>query len=76
VSYSFRVDTAARNLEDALELADLAERMVRARIRRENPDLTADQVEARVLAWLHERPGAEDGDAEGRRVDLPRPKTS
>ena len=29
---------AARRLEDALELADLAEQMVRARLRREDPD--------------------------------------
>jgi hypothetical protein len=64
------MEATARNLEDALELADLAERMMRMRIRREHPELDADEVEARVLAWLHERPGAEDGDAEGRRVEL------
>lgn len=56
---------AAEHLEDALELADLAERMVRARLRREHPAWSEDELDARVLAWLHERPGAEDGDAEG-----------
>jgi len=66
------VDSAARNLEDALELADLAERMVRARLRRQQPELSIAELEARVRAWLHERPGAPDGDAEGRRVELPR----
>ncbi len=59
------MDSAAANLEDAFELADLAERMVRSRLRREHPEWTEDQLEERVLAWLHERPGAEHGDAEG-----------
>jgi hypothetical protein len=56
---------AAEHLEDALELADLAERMVRARLRREHPGCSEEELDARVLAWLHERPGAEHGDAEG-----------
>jgi len=72
--YVAGVDAEARNLEDALELADLAERMVRARLRRQHPSLSDDELEARVFAWLHDRPGAEYGDAEGRRVELPRPK--
>ena len=62
---------AAEYLEDALELADLAERMVRARLRREHPGWSEDQLDARVLAWLHERPGAEHGDAEGVAVKPP-----
>ncbi|NOY93961.1 MAG: hypothetical protein GXP55_22485 [Deltaproteobacteria bacterium] len=61
---------AARRLEDALELADLAERMVRARVRREHPSYDEEQVEQEVLAWLHDRPGAEHGDAEGVVVEL------
>jgi hypothetical protein len=63
------VDGAAENLEDALELADLAERMVRARLRREHPDWSDDELDESVLVWLHERPGAEHGDAEGIPVD-------
>lgn len=62
---------AAEHLEDALELADLAERMVRARLRREHPGWNEDELDARVLAWLHERPGAEYGDAEGVAVEPP-----
>ncbi len=65
-------DNATRRLEDALELADLAERMVRARLRREHPGLGDEELEALVLVWLHERPGAVDGDAEGRAVELGR----
>jgi hypothetical protein len=56
---------AAEHLEDALELADLAERMVHARLRREHPEWSNDELEEQVLVWLHERPGAEHGDAEG-----------
>jgi hypothetical protein len=68
------MSSAAQRLDDALELADLAERMVRARIRREHPELSEVEVEveARVLAWLQERPGAVDGDAEGSVVELGR----
>ncbi len=62
---------AAEQLEDALELADLAERMVRARLRREHPAWSEEELDAQVLAWLHDRPGAEHGDAEGVAVELP-----
>jgi len=64
------VDHVARRLEDALELADLVERMVRARLQREHPNLSADALEARVRAWLQSPPCAVDGDADGRPVDL------
>ena len=59
-------------LEVALELADLAERMVRERLRRERPDASEDEIEHQVSIWLHTRPGAEFGDAVGRVVTLPR----
>jgi hypothetical protein len=39
--------------------------MVRARFRREHPEWGDAELDERVLAWLHERPGAEHGDAEG-----------
>jgi len=59
----------AGKLEDALELAELAERMVRMRLRREHPGYDQAQIEREVLNWLHDRPGAEHGDAVGRVVD-------
>jgi hypothetical protein len=68
------VTSAAQNLDDALELADIAERMVRARLRREQPELNAEALAERMDAWLHDRPGAVDRDAEGRRVELRRRK--
>ena len=61
---------AARKLEDALELADLAERLVRSRLRRQHPELSDAVVEERILSWLHDRPGAVDGDGDGRVVEL------
>lgn len=63
-------DDARDRLEDALELADLAERMVRCRLRREAPDASSEEIERRVLAWLQEPRGALDADAEGRVVAL------
>jgi hypothetical protein len=71
--YHQPVDHVARRLEDALELADLAERMVWARLQREHPNLRSDVLEARVRAWLRSRPCAVDGDADGRPVDLEQP---
>jgi len=59
-------------LETALELADLAEQMVRERLRRAHPEANAEKLEQLVLEWLHTRPGAEHGDAVGRLVSLPR----
>ncbi|MEX2080295.1 MAG: hypothetical protein WEC33_01655 [Dehalococcoidia bacterium] len=52
----------------ALDLFDTGEAMMRQRIRRLHPDWTPAQIESRVVRWLHERPGAEDGDAAGRPV--------
>ena len=56
----------------ALELFDLGERMMRQKFRRGRPDATEDEVDAFVAKWLHERRGAELGDAEGRPVSWPR----
>jgi len=56
----------------AFELLDLGVDMLRARLRRENPAITDEQIDAAVLAWLSHRPGAEHGDAEGRPGRWPR----
>lgn len=65
-------ETAARRLEIALDLADLAVEMYEMQVRREEPTLAADQVAARVARWRRSRPGAEDGDGQGRRITWPR----
>ncbi len=61
-------------LRVALELADLAEQMTRARLCRELPDADEDEIERRIQEWYRTRPGAEQGDAEGHPVSLPRAK--
>jgi hypothetical protein len=57
-------EVAAR-IRTALDLFEVAESMVRQRLRREHPELDDDAVEERVLAWVRHRPGAEHGDAAG-----------
>ncbi len=56
----------SENLRIALDLLDDAEQLLRQRLRRMTA-MSEEEIEARVLAWLHERPGAEHGDAPGRR---------
>jgi hypothetical protein len=56
----------------ALDLFATGEALVRQRICREHPDLSQVEVEARLVAWLESRPGAEHGDADGRPVQWPR----
>lgn len=70
-------DDAATRLETAIELAGLAERMVEARLRREHPDASREELERLFLAWLQEPRGALDADVDGpsfRRVELGRRK--
>jgi hypothetical protein len=40
--------------------------MMRQRLRREFPGESEQQIDQRVAAWLRARPGAENGDADGR----------
>lgn len=63
----------SENLRIALDLLDDAEELLRQRLRR-TTQLSDGEIEARVLAWLHERPGAEHGDAPGRRRALVNPR--
>lgn len=59
------IETAADRLRAALEMYEVGEAMLRARLRRERPDASDDEIEAEVLAWLQRRPGAEFGDFPG-----------
>lgn len=63
---------AARRLQVALDLFEAGVAMMRQKLRREHPDWSEAEVEARLSAWLQERPGAEHGDAAGRPVPWPR----
>jgi hypothetical protein len=48
------------NLRQALELHEVGVAMVRARLRRDLPDLSDDEVEAQVHAWLGAEPLPDD----------------
>jgi hypothetical protein len=63
---------AAKKLRLALDLFDAGVDMMRQTLRRRFPEASDAEIERRIDAWLHERPGAEDGDAPGRRVAWPR----
>jgi hypothetical protein len=68
------MNLAAERFRIALELYDLGERMLRQKLRRRHPEASGGQIDALVADWLERRPGAEGGDAEGRRVPWPRPR--
>lgn len=66
-----RLDTmskiaTARRLQVALEMYQFAEDMQRARLRRQRPDASEQEIEASLRAWRCSRPGAPHGDAAGR----------
>jgi hypothetical protein len=67
-----RLAGAAHRLRIALELFQAGEEMMRQTLRRRHPDLGETEIEARLVAWLRERPGAELGDAPGRPAAWPR----
>ncbi len=51
-------------MELAFDLYQLAEDMMRQNLRRRFPEASEAEIERRLLAWLHHRPGAEHGDGE------------
>lgn len=55
-----------------LELFAAGEEIMRQNLRRRLPAASAEEIEARLVAWLSERPGAEHGDAIGRPGSWPR----
>lgn len=57
--------TPAERLRTAVELFEVGEQLMRSRLRREHPDWDDDQVQAAIVRWLRERPGAEFGDFPG-----------
>jgi hypothetical protein len=71
-----RDGSVAGRFKLALDLYATGEAVMRHRIRRQHPDLDDAEVEARLVAWLQTRPGAEHGDAAGRPVAWPRTPTS
>lgn len=68
-------ETAARKLRTAFDLFVAGERLMRRNLRRRHPDASEQEVDRLVGEWLRHRPGAEHGDAEGKRVAWPRPSS-
>jgi len=60
----------ALRLRLALDFFDTGEAMMRQRLRRLHPDWPPARIENALGHWLHERPGAEAGDAVGRPTAL------
>lgn len=67
---------AAERLRIAFDLHEAGVRMMRQTLRRRHPDASEEEVQRRLIAWLHERPGAEHGDAVGRPGTWPRTRGS
>lgn len=62
----------ARNLRTAFDLHTAGVRMYRQTLRRKHPEASEEEIAERLRAWLHHRPGAEHGDAEGEPGTWPR----
>lgn len=59
------VDERVAKLHLAFELFEAAEALMRQRLKREMPGASEDEIEAKIVAWLQDRPGAPHGDAPG-----------
>ncbi|HEX5495822.1 MAG TPA: hypothetical protein VFX70_14725 [Mycobacteriales bacterium] len=57
---------AAERLRRALDMFEFGEQMRRARLRRQHPDASDDEIDAKVRVWMLTRPGAALGDSVGR----------
>jgi Rv0078B-related antitoxin len=58
----------AKRMQMAFELYETAQRIMRQNLRRRFPELDNAEIEKRLIAWRHQRPGAEHGDGAGRPV--------
>jgi Rv0078B-related antitoxin len=62
----------AESLRQAFDLFTTGVEIMRQNLRRAMPHASPDDIERRLTAWLHTRPGAETGDASGRAGSLDR----
>ena len=67
-----RANELAERLRLAFDLFAAGEALMRQNLKRRFPGASAEEIEARLAAWLSERPGAELGDAVGRPSRWPR----
>lgn len=61
--------TPSEKLGIALELFESGVAMMRETLKREHPTESEAQIEERLRQWIRHRPGAEDGDCVGRKID-------
>ncbi|MEP7113282.1 MAG: hypothetical protein ABI862_08455 [Ilumatobacteraceae bacterium] len=60
-------------LEAAMDMFEVGVAMREQRFRRDHPAATEAEIKAMMVEWMRWRPGAENGDAHGRVVELPHP---
>jgi hypothetical protein len=65
-------DRLLKRLKSAFDLQRFGIAMMRQNLVRRHPGESASEIDARLRAWLHHRPGAEHGDAVGRAGSWPR----
>ena len=53
-----------------LDLFETGLELMRQNLRRDHPDASGDEIDPRLRAWLHTRPGAEYGDCPGQPVTV------
>ncbi len=58
-------DAVIERIRLAFELYEASEQMMRLNLRRRYPEADEEEIERRIVEWLHTRPGAEDGDVSG-----------
>lgn len=62
--------SVVESFQVTLDLFETGVAMMRQNLRRTHPSANEHEIDARLHAWLTERPGARDGDAEGTPVDF------
>ena len=58
-------------LEAAMDMFEVGIAMRERRFRRDHPEAAESDISAMMADWMRWRPGAENGDAEGRAIDVP-----
>ena len=61
--------TPSEKLRIALDLFESGVAMMREALKREHPTESEERIEQRLRQWIRHRPGAEDGDCVGRKID-------
>jgi hypothetical protein len=57
-------------LRTTLDLFDTGLDLMRQNLRRAHPEASDEEIDRLLRQWLHDRPGAEFGDFQGRPVDM------